>query len=95
MYKFKRSLDEAEKAEVEAAIGQVIRTSIGEAVKNVTFAWSDIREDEAKVEITIEIEVTADPLQWRGKFAGLTSRVKGAMGEALDGVFPVLMARAA
>lgn len=88
-------LDTQEKESIEARIRDAIDKSLGGAVSDVRIDWDHIREDESKIEIVISISQHVDPKAWRGGFAGLTSRIKDAMGEKLESVFPVLMARAA
>jgi|GEM_PF-6141321 len=95
MYFVVDRLGEDEKSRIEAKIQEEIERSLGAAVHSVNFDWTHLREDEATISITIEIQRAADPRTWRDGFAGLTSRIKNAMGERLESVFPVLMARAA
>lgn len=88
-------LDPEEQTRIESNVSTLIYQTLGAAVKDVRFDWTHVGEDEAKVEITINIERAADPKSWRYNFAGLTSGIKAAMGDKLESVFPVLMARAA
>ncbi|MBE9014554.1 hypothetical protein IQ250_30645 [Pseudanabaenaceae cyanobacterium LEGE 13415] len=88
-------LDDHEKARIEKSIRAVVERSLGDAVKDVRIDWDQMREDEARIEVFISIEAATDPKQWRSGFAGLTSRIRSAMGEKLENVFPILMAKAA
>lgn len=88
-------LNPEEQKQIEGAIRAEIISAVGDVVKDVSFVWTFVQDDEARLNITIAIKEVDDPRKWRSGFAGLTSRVMDAMGERLQPVFPMFYATAA
>jgi hypothetical protein len=76
--------------EVMQAVELVIRERFKDKVETVRIkpGYSDIGEVVLMIEIMMNRGVTAD--DFSGKFFGLTGRVRSALGDEMQDVFPVI-----
>ena len=87
--------DKHEMAQLEAAVSERIHEVVGGAVKDIEFEWQLISDKEAEINITVYIDAQVPPRDWRGSFAGLSSKVRDTLGDVYSIALPSISTRTA